>query len=76
LDRYIFGALKAMCRRLFHRYVQNHPDGHTTKPDAIRFLIEAWASLTVGVLQKAWGIYEDILGDIEDDSDEEWGPGE
>jgi hypothetical protein len=73
LDRYVFGALKSICRRLFHRHYQVHEDGQTRKPDAIKFLIEAWEALTVHVLQKAWGIYEDVFGDADDDADdEEW----
>jgi hypothetical protein len=73
LDRYVFGALKAIGRRLFHRHCQMHDDGRTRKPDAIKFLIEAWEGLTIQVLQKAWGIYEDILGDAQDDEDDdEW----
>jgi hypothetical protein len=76
LDRYVFGALKSVCRRLFHRHCHVHIDGKTGKPDAIRFLIEAWESLAVGVFEKAWAIYEDILGEVGDDSDDEWLPDE
>jgi hypothetical protein len=75
LDRYIFGALKSMCRRLFHRHLQHHDDGRTTKPDAIQFLIEAWNTLATDIVRKAWGIYEDDMGGPEgDDDDDEWNP--
>jgi hypothetical protein len=75
LDRYIFGALKSMCRRLFHRHLQHDDDGRITKPDAIQFLIEAWNTLSTSIVRKAWGIYEDVMGDPEaDDDDDEWNP--
>jgi hypothetical protein len=76
LDRYVFGALKAACRRLFHRHCQVHQDGKTGKADAIRLLIEAWESVAVGVFEKAWAIYKDVLGEAGDDSDDEWLPDE
>jgi hypothetical protein len=73
LDRYVFGALKSVCRRLFHRHHLLSDDGRTRKSDAICFLIEAWESLGVDVVRKAWGIYEDVLGDPEvEDDDGEW----
>jgi hypothetical protein len=55
LDHYIFGALKSMCKRFFYRHHELYDDGRTWKPDAIRFLIEAWEFLNADVVRKAWG---------------------
>jgi hypothetical protein len=56
LDRYVFGALKSMCRRLFQTPCQED-DARLKRPDAVGFLLEAW------------GIYEDVLGNPDDDDD-------
>jgi hypothetical protein len=74
LDRYIFGALKSTWRKLFHHHHQFYDDDRTRKPDAIRFLIEAWESLNADIARKVWGIYEDVHGGPDDDEsdDPDW----
>jgi hypothetical protein len=58
LDRYVFGVLKAMCRRMFHRFVEI--EGSTVrKPNAVEFMCRAWAEVHENVIRKAWGIYEE-----------------
>jgi hypothetical protein len=65
LDRYVFGALKAVCRRLFTSFC--HEAGtRVTKPDAVAFLREDWDCLNPHVVEKGWGVYEDICGDRSD----------
>lgn len=74
LDRYVFGALKSMCRRLFHRFCQAE-DPEVRRRDAVGFLCQAWDALTTNIIEKGWGIYEDVLGGpgiLDDDS--EWTP--
>jgi hypothetical protein len=73
LDRYVFGALKAICRRLFSRHCQEL-DPSVKRPDAARFVQEAWDALETHILEKGWGIFEDALGlpDSDDDDDDEF----
>jgi hypothetical protein len=68
LDRYVFGALKSVCRRLFDLYCADNPTIRIDKPTALQFLREAWDRITVEILQRAWGVYTDIP----EDDDEEW----
>jgi hypothetical protein len=77
LDRYIFGAMKATCRRLFHRFCQHDATGRVKKRDAVRFLSEAWDNLDTRVIEKGWAIYEDVFGQADDENDGEdveWEP--
>jgi hypothetical protein len=53
LDRYVFGALKSSCRRLFDLYCADHPAADANKPCAIQFLMEAWERISVDVLRRA-----------------------
>jgi hypothetical protein len=76
LDRYVFGALKAICRRLFCRHCQES-DANVRRPDAARFAQEAWDALETHIVEKGWGIFEDALGspDSDDyDDDGTWDP--
>jgi hypothetical protein len=74
LDRYVFGALKSMCRRLFHRFCQTD-DQEVRRPDAVKFLCDAWESLAVHVVERGWRIYEDAFGGPTDyDEDPDWEP--
>jgi hypothetical protein len=78
LDRYIFGVLKAMCRRMFHRFTEDVQDT-VRKPDAAEFMVRAWEQVDENVMRKAWGIYEEPYDDAEptqedifmDDADED-----
>jgi transposase len=51
LDRYVFGALKSMCRRLFQRYCQEC-QARLKRVDAVGFLVEAWDRLEARVIEK------------------------
>jgi hypothetical protein len=74
LDRYIFGALKAMCKRLFHQFCQAE-DPAIRRRDAVSFLCQAWEDLATHVVEKSWGIYEDALGGpLDFGEDPEWEP--
>jgi hypothetical protein len=76
LDRYVFGALKAICRRLFHCHCQ-HTNNGVKRPDAAVFLQEAWVSLETRIIGKGWGIFEDAFeGPDADDENEAENPGE
>jgi hypothetical protein len=57
LDRYVFGVLKAMCRRMFHRFTEVVNDT-VRKPDAVEFMVAAWEEVDENVMRKEWGIYE------------------
>jgi hypothetical protein len=77
LDRYVFGAMKSMCRRLFQRFCQCSDDGRVKTRDAVQFLIQCWDGLETRVIEKGWGISEDGLGEADDedgDSGNEWEP--
>jgi hypothetical protein len=71
LEQYVFGALKAICRKLFARHYTAGNDVTVTKSDVPRFLLEAWSALEVAVIEKGWGIYEDDIGDTADADDED-----
>jgi hypothetical protein len=58
LDRYIFGALKACCRRLYDRFCNENPDVRITSEQAVKFLQEAWDKISTQLIKKAWSIYE------------------
>jgi hypothetical protein len=75
LDRYIFGALKSTCRRLFQRFCMGIEGERIRIADGVQFLKEAWDRLETKVIEAGWGIYEDALGDVseaDDESDGEW----
>jgi hypothetical protein len=58
LDRYVFGVLKAMCRRMFHRFIEVVSDT-VRRPDAVEFMCRAWSEVIEYVMRRAWGIYEE-----------------
>jgi hypothetical protein len=68
LDRYVFGALKSACRRLFDRHCIDHPMADVDRPLAVQFLMEAWERISVEVPRRAWTIYTEEA----DDRYEEW----
>jgi hypothetical protein len=76
LDRDIFGALKSISRRLFHR--QRMQDNSPLKrSDAAMFVREAWEITEVHIIEKGWGVYEDVFGGRDthdDDDDDAWEP--
>jgi hypothetical protein len=41
LDRYVFGAMKAMCRRLYRQSAAFEPEARLTRPIAVQWLIRA-----------------------------------
>jgi hypothetical protein len=47
------------------------------RPNAARFLLSAWDALETHIIEKGWGIFEDVLGGSDADSDDEdpsWEP--
>jgi hypothetical protein len=62
LDGYIFGVLKAMRRRMFHRFTEV-VNGTVRKPDAVEFMVRAWEEVNENVIRKVWGIYEEPADD-------------
>jgi transposase len=73
LDRYIFGALKSICRRLFQRFCIGSAEERIRISDAVGFLREAWNQLETKVIARGWGIYEDVMGGPEEADDEDDG---
>jgi hypothetical protein len=63
LDKYVFGAMKAMCGCLVHGHCEHSEDGRVSKSDMIRILVQIWESLEAHVIEKGWGVYEDTDGD-------------
>jgi hypothetical protein len=68
LDRYVFGALKSVCRRISDRHCADNRTIRTDKLTAVNSLREAWDRITVEVVQRAWGVYTETPEDV----DEEW----
>jgi hypothetical protein len=64
----VFGALKAMCRRLFP-VCWHDCEARVAKPDAVAFLREARDRLEARVVEKGRGIYEDVHGQWGDECD-------
>jgi hypothetical protein len=58
LDRRVFGVLKSYARQLWRK--QHHESGgaKTTRPMMAANLCEAWRRITEGLIQDAWGIYD------------------
>jgi hypothetical protein len=52
LDRDVFGALKAICRRLFASHCDAAEDATVAKSDAVRFLLEAWSAIEGALIEK------------------------
>jgi hypothetical protein len=71
LGRHMFGALKAICRRLFVHHCKAAEDAAVALSDTVPFLLEGWPAFEVAVVEKGWGIQEDELGDPPDGHDEE-----
>jgi hypothetical protein len=67
LDRYVLGVMKSMRRRLFQRFFQHSDDERVKTQDAVHFLIQAWDGLETRVIEKGWTIYEDVLGEADDE---------
>jgi hypothetical protein len=70
-DCCVFGALKAICRRLFARHCDAAEAIAVRISDAMQFLPEAWDLLEVNVIEEGWNAYKDELGDLTDDNDED-----
>jgi hypothetical protein len=70
--------MKFICRRSFQRFCLWSEDGHVKTREAIQFLIQAWDELEIRVIEKGWGLYEDVLGEADDEDEDarnEWEPG-
>jgi hypothetical protein len=57
LDRFVFGVMKANCRRMYR--VHTAAEGVMTKQTAAGFLVRAWEAVSSQVLDDAWSIYEE-----------------
>jgi hypothetical protein len=69
LDRAVFGAIKAMFRRLFELLRRGTPGGKVTKSNAMDILSNIWRDLSIDAIHAGWAIYEDDFGPEEDDDD-------
>jgi hypothetical protein len=58
LGRYVLAALKAMCGRMFHRFLEL-VSGTVRKSTAVEFMCRAWAGLQENVIRKTWRIFEE-----------------
>jgi hypothetical protein len=58
LDRYVFGVMKANCRRSYRPFCQANPDAPMDQRTAAAFLIRAWEYVSTQVLDEAWSIYD------------------
>lgn len=54
LDRYAFGCLKAMARKLFRKRIQDNRALIRTKSDAVQDMICAWERLSKEIIDKCW----------------------
>jgi hypothetical protein len=61
LDRFVFGAMKSTCRRLYSLHYQSNPFCTMDKKIAAAFLIRAWEGVSPRVLEEAWSIYDPVL---------------
>jgi hypothetical protein len=71
LDCYVCGALKSIYLRLYACYCTAAENASVRKADTVSFLIESWDLLEVAAIEKGWGVYEDELGDMVDDDEED-----
>jgi hypothetical protein len=60
LDRGVFGAMKAMFRRLFEQALRTCLGNRIGKLEAIQILIGIWNELSLASIRKGWSIYEDF----------------
>jgi hypothetical protein len=56
LDRFVFGAMKATCRRLYRMHCDCNPAAHMNQEIATAFLIRAWEGVSPEVMDDAWAI--------------------
>jgi hypothetical protein len=61
LDRFVFGAMQATCRRLYGLHCQSNPFCSMDKKLAATFLIRAWEAVSPDVLEEAWSRYDPVL---------------
>jgi hypothetical protein len=66
LDRAVFGAMKAMFRRLFEEVWRGTPDKRASRLAAIQLLKEIWQTLSVNSIRKGWSIYDTSFGTADD----------
>jgi hypothetical protein len=58
LDHFVFGAMKATCRRLYGLHCEWNPGEKMDHQIAAAFLIRAWEAVTAEVLENAWALCE------------------
>jgi hypothetical protein len=58
LDRFVFGAMKATCRRLYALHCRSNPSCAMDRKIAAAFLIRAWEGVSTQVLEEAWAVYD------------------
>jgi hypothetical protein len=54
LDSYIFGAMKGLCRRLYHMHCESIGGDVVTQQMATAFLLPAWEQVSTQTLEEAW----------------------
>jgi hypothetical protein len=72
LDRAVFGAVKAMFRRIFEELLRQSPNRRLTKATALQILKEIWARPSPASIRVGWSIYEDDFGPDDDADDADW----
>jgi hypothetical protein len=58
LDPFVFGAMKATCRRPYRLQCECNPGTKINQEIAAAFLVRAWEAVSPEVLHDAWAIYE------------------
>jgi hypothetical protein len=58
LDRFVFGVMKATCRRLYRLHCDGNPGAKMNWHTATAFLIRAWEAVSTKMLDDAWTFTE------------------
>jgi hypothetical protein len=74
LDRYVFGALKAIGLAKFNRFIHENPGANLNKELSAAILLDAWSTLGERSVNRAWDFHleEDSDGKDSDDEDDEF----
>jgi hypothetical protein len=57
LDRYVFRAMKGLCRRLYRMHCESAGSDEMTQQVATAFLLRAWKQVSPQTLGDAWSMY-------------------
>jgi hypothetical protein len=55
LDRFVFGAVKAISRKLYREWAWGQARHSVSGQQAAQFLMQAWGQINVSTLRRAWG---------------------